>query len=131
MFNLFRGWFYDLPDNTETEQALVEPFLRFVFEIISNRDAQTAQQILGWIASIIQNVGKKSGVALLLIGDEGVGKNFFTDILSVLFKGYSLPNITDLTHVVGHFNEIIRGKVLIVINEVCLLSFFFVSTTTD
>ncbi|GHU23579.1 hypothetical protein FACS189472_16540 [Alphaproteobacteria bacterium] len=47
-----------------------------------------------------------------------MGKNFFTNVLSTMLKGYALPNITDLSHVVGHFNELIRGKVLIVVNEV-------------
>jgi hypothetical protein len=46
-----------------------------------------------------------------------VGKTVFTNVIAELLGGYSEPNITNLDHVVGRHNDIIQGKVLIVLNE--------------
>jgi hypothetical protein len=55
---------------------------------------------------------------LLIQGKQGGGKtNAFTDILSHLLGEYALPNITDPTNIIGHFNSMIEDKKLIVLNE--------------
>jgi hypothetical protein len=46
-------------------------------------------------------------------GDEGIGKNYFSNLICEVFKGYCLANVGNI----GRFNDLIRGKVMIVLNE--------------
>ena len=73
--------------------------------------------ILNWIAYIVQNPGWRTMVSIILKGDQGAGKNIFTDILSWLFTGYSEPNVTQLDDLVGPFNKVIENCMFMVLNE--------------
>ena len=70
VFNLFCGWRFDPEPPVELGDTkdLLKPFLCFVHQVIANGDTETSNQILCWIASIIQRVGYKTGIALLLVG---------------------------------------------------------------
>jgi hypothetical protein len=121
-FNQFRGWYYDSDGDVQFD--IIKPFLKFVAEVIASGEKVVYSWLLSWVASIIQNVGGRTETAIILKGDEGVGKNFFTNCLAELFRGYSIANVADINLIAGKFNDIIRGKVLIVVN-VCFLFFSF------
>jgi hypothetical protein len=114
-YNLFHGWYYDRQAQTQTE--LIVPFLKFVGEIICDGERVVYDWILSWIATIVQRVGKRTETAIILQGDEGIGKNVFTNCIAELLRGYFIPNLSDIGLLVWSFNEIIRGKVLVVVNE--------------
>jgi putative DNA primase/helicase len=85
-------------------------------EVIAAGDETIAAYLHNWIAYIIQKPGARTLTARILKGIQGAGKNAFTDVLSELFRGYSLPNVMDLSALTG-FNSSIEGKVLVVLNE--------------
>jgi hypothetical protein len=114
-FNLFRGWFYTT-DQT-VEQSLIAPFMTFVYDVIADGNRVNFEWLVSWLAFIIQRVGDRSGTAIILKGEEGVGKNFFSKAICELFRGYALENITDFELLTGKFNDMLRGKLLVVINE--------------
>jgi hypothetical protein len=122
-YNFFRGWYYG---SGLMNSALLKTHIQFIFQIICDGQKNCFDYMMGWIATILQNVGSRTEACVVLKGDEGIGKNHFTNMLCEIFKGYSLSNMDGIGFFsfylvvlfwTGKFNEIIRGKVLLVLNE--------------
>ena len=80
--------------------------------------AQNTAYVLDWFAQIYQQPGKKTGIALLLKGEEGVGKNRLTDLhREMLGRDRFLQTATPGSSLYGRFNRQREGRLLIVINE--------------
>jgi hypothetical protein len=74
--------------------------------------------LLDWMAQIFQYPSRKTGVAILLKGEEGVGKNRATDILSAMLgPDKSLNTSSPKNTLYGEFTQLREGKFLVVINE--------------
>jgi hypothetical protein len=74
--------------------------------------------MLNWIADVIQNPGNKTETAVIIIDEQGTGKNkFFTDVISKLFGRYYVSNENSISNIIGRFNSSIENKILIVCNE--------------
>lgn len=90
------------------------------FTYTSNDDFY--EYILNWFAYIIQNIGEKTGVCILLKSNQGSGKNTFTNVLATLLSGYSEMNITSLEDLTSDYNLVLENKKLIICNEICSLA---------
>ncbi len=66
---------------------------------------------------IVQNPNEKTGIVLVLLGQQGAGKTWFTDTLCEMLGKYATPNITNIDHITGKFNSARLNQKLIVINE--------------
>jgi hypothetical protein len=89
-----------------------------VLNIIVDHNNDLYQYFLHWFAYFLQNPGEKCETALIIVGEQGTGKNvFFTDVLSNLVGKYAIPNESKLENIIGRFNSFIENKVLIVCNE--------------
>lgn len=100
-----------------TESAAVKLFLDFI-SILCSRKQDVADYLLDWIAQIFQQPSRKTGVALLLKGEEGVGKNRFTDLLGAMLGADKTLNTSSPKNTLyGEFTQLREGKFLIVINE--------------
>ncbi|KAA6387963.1 MAG: hypothetical protein EZS28_016509, partial [Streblomastix strix] len=86
-------------------------------EVIAANDNNIYEYILNWISFILQHLGIKTRVAIVIRRIQGTGKNTFTDVLCDLMAGYSAKNITDIEEINGNFNSVIENKSLIVLNE--------------
>jgi len=116
VLSVFRGYPYKPIDSVKL--PLIQPFLDHVQKIICNNNLEVFEFILNWIAFIIQNPGEKCETALLLISDQGCGKNvFFTDIICKLVEGYAISNETKIDNIIGRFNTSLENNVLVVCNE--------------
>eukprot|EP00798_Chlamydomonas_sp_ICE-L_P031024 gene31024-biopygen5636 len=67
-------------DSVMADHPSVEVFIEFLHTLCGNNQECT-DYILNWIAQIFQQPAQKTGVAILLKGEEGVGKNRATDLL--------------------------------------------------
>ena len=115
VFSLFRGFYWDEVD--VVEEKVIQKFLDFVLEVISNNDKAVNEYILNWIAKLLQNPGIKLESMIVLTGKQGCGKSTFTNIIATLCRGYSKPNVTSIEHISGKFNASILGMILIIGNE--------------
>ena len=116
IFSYFRGYDYKALD--KVKQEVIQPFLDHVLEVICNGNEEIYRYILIWIASILQKPNFKTGVAIVILGNQGVGKNtFFTDVICKLMARYANKNVTNIESVVGKFNAILENKKLLVLNE--------------
>ena len=115
VLSMFHGYAHNTLDSVDMNK--IQMFLDFVKEVIANNNEEIYQFVLNWIAYIIQNPGKKTEIALILKGLQGIGKNRFTDALCELLAGYSTKNITDISELTGTFNSVVEGRMLLILNE--------------
>lgn len=114
--SLFRG--YPFKPLKMFDLSKIDLWLNHVLKVISNDDVEMYEFILNWISFIVQNPGEKTETALLLISEQGAGKNqFFTDIICKLLGNYAIPNENKIENIAGRFNSSIENKVLIIANE--------------
>ncbi|KAA6394455.1 MAG: hypothetical protein EZS28_010022 [Streblomastix strix] len=94
---------------------IIKPYL--AQQLQAAGDGNLYNYILNWIAFVIQNVGVKSEVTLILQGSQGIGKNRFTDVLCELLAGQSIKIITDIDEFTGKFNSVVENIILGIANE--------------
>ena len=115
VFNFFRG--YDYKQLEEVKEEIIKPFLNHIYEVIANENQEVYKYILVWIASILQQPNFKTEVALVILGNQGTGKNIFTNVICKLMARYANENITSIESIVGRFNAVLENKKLLVLNE--------------
>ena len=99
--------------NSEAVQKLLE-----FCSILCRRDEVLTSYFLDWTAQIFQQPSIKSGVAPLMKGEEGIGKNRWTDLISLMLGvDKSLNTASPKSTLYGEFTQLREGKFLIVINE--------------
>ena len=115
VLSLFHGFAHNILEHVDMNK--IQMFLELIKEVICNNNELVYQYVLNWIAFVVQNPGVKTGIAIVLKGLQGIGKNRFTDTICEMMKGYSAKNITDINELTGQFNSIVEGKMMIVLNE--------------
>lgn len=115
IFSYFKGYPYEKVD--EVNMSLIQPFLYHTREVIANGDEVAYDYLLKWTASIFQKPSLKTGVVILIIGDQGTGKTTYSDVICKMMGRYANNNITSLNSIAGQFNSIVENNKLIVLNE--------------
>ena len=115
VFSYFRG--YDYKKLDEVKNELIQPFLNHIRDVIANGNDEVYKYILVWIASILQKPNFKTETALVILGNQGTGKNVFTNVICKLMARYANENVTSIESIVGKFNAILENKKLLVLNE--------------
>lgn len=115
VFSVFQGYEYE--ELEDYDENIIAPFLNHIHDNIANGNDEMYNYILNWLAFIFQNPEGKTGTCLVLTGEQGTGKNTFTNIICDLMKRYCERNLTDFSELVGKFNPIVENKKLIVCNE--------------
>lgn len=114
-FSVFQGYEYE--ELEDYDENIIAPFLNHIHDNIANGNDEMYNYILNWLAFIFQNPEGKTGTSLVLTGEQGTGKNTFTDTICDLMKRYCVRNLTNFSEIVGKFNSIIENKKLIICNE--------------
>lgn len=115
MFSVFQG--YDYEELDDYDENIISVYLNHIRENIANGNEELYNYILNWISYILQNPEGRAGVCLVLTGEQGTGKNTFTNVICNLMKRYSVRNLTDFGDLVGKFNPFVENNKLIVCNE--------------
>ena len=115
VFSYFRG--YDYNELDQVKKELIEPFLKHIHDVIANNNEEIYKYVLIWIASILQKPNFKTETALVILGNQGTGKNIFTNVICKLMARYANENVTNIESIVGRFNAILENKKLLVLNE--------------
>lgn len=88
----------------------VEPFPGDISQFRRHLDVvegEARDYIWKWICWVVQNPADKPRVAVVLRGDEGVGKGFIGQALIRLFGDHAMT-VTHKRHVTGNFNSHLR-----------------------
>jgi hypothetical protein len=121
-YNLWRGFSaakYKVPVDrpVDVESDGVKAFVHH-WNVLLGHDVVSVDYVLDWMAQIVQQPGVKPGIALLLKGDEGCGKNRATDLFKlVLGADKCLETAKPANDLYGRFTSQREGKFLIVVNE--------------
>ena len=116
VFSYFVGYGY--PTVEEVDGELIAPFLSHIRHVICNDNIDLEMYVTSWVSFVLQNPGKKTGTALVIVGQHGTGKNLFTSTICKLIPEYSDPNILKIEDLTGKFNSTVENKMLLVLNEV-------------
>jgi Family of unknown function (DUF5906) len=110
-FNMWRG-FAVKPDPTKS----CEKFLAHIRDNICTGNAAHYQWVLGFLAHMVQKPHEKPGVALVLRGDEGVGKGFLAYWLGQLCPQHYVA-VSQSVHITGRFNAHLQQALLVFVDE--------------
>jgi hypothetical protein len=85
--------------------------------ILANGDADLDEYVLRWVAWTVQNPGCRAEAALVLRGDEGVGKGLFGNTLRAFFGRHAVHVIDPDHFITGRFNAHMHACVLFFADE--------------
>lgn len=115
--NQWRGFAVE-PCEQQVKYEEIEPFHKYVTEIIADEHEDRAHWVFSWLADCLQFPHKKPGTALVLVGVEGAGKTFLGEHIMGRIIGPThatqTNSVTTLTH---NFNTIVDNKVFLCCNE--------------
>lgn len=101
----------------DTNSTAVQAYLQLI-NILCCKYDHVVEYVLNWIAQLFQEPAKKRGIALLLVGAEGVGKNRLTDLLrEMVGRDKCMQTANPAQHLYNRFTSQREGKMLIVVNE--------------
>ena len=118
VYNMWRGWeTVAKKPETVAEVRAVKELLRFIYEIICDKNMEHFYWVLSWVADLIQNPSDHKGVALVLIGPKGIGKTFFGEMIcSLVGDKYSFIT-ADKNDIFGGFNGHLSNLMFMVYEE--------------
>jgi hypothetical protein len=109
-YNLWRGFAYD---PVPGDWSLLKGHL--LENVCSGNEVHFAY-LLRWMARAVQKPGEPAETAVVLRGDQGVGKGFPIRHFGRLFGRHFLP-VSQPSHLVGNFNQHLRDCVLLFADE--------------
>lgn len=105
--------------NLEEEVKPKRIILDHILNVLAAGNEEYYEYILNSLAWLMQNPGKKIGVALIFTSKQGAGKNILFDWIVRYIYGPRACTVTHLDKLTGKFNSLLLGKSLIVGNEIC------------
>lgn len=113
-YNLWKGWpIAENPDPTGCDK-----FLQHVREVICSGDKDLADYVITWLADSIQNPTVRPGVALILQGEQGIGKTIFAQYILKMYGKYGAVS-TNSNHLFGKHNFHLANKLMVFADESC------------
>jgi hypothetical protein len=110
MYNLFKGW------PIAPREGNCEIFLNYIKEIICSNNEENYKYLITLVAQMFQFPNKKPGVAVVIRGEEGVGKSFFVEKLGYLMGPYYFKT-SNPSYVFGDHNGQLKDKLLLHLEE--------------
>jgi hypothetical protein len=110
VFNLWQGF------ATRPVKGSVGPWREFLLSVICAGHKGYLEWLEDWIADMFQNVSHPKGVAVVLRGEEGIGKGTFANVLGHIM-GSHYRHVTQESQLTGRFNGHFADSALIFADE--------------
>lgn len=94
--------------------------LRHLYEVICAGDECLFWWDVAWLAQMVQDPMTLPRSFLLILGGQGTGKGLFLKALSRML-GPSFLTVSQRRHLVGNFNVMLQGKLLVFADEIFVL----------
>lgn len=116
VYNRWKVLYPEPPSTFEPDMTRVQPFLDHWYLGMANEDTRVFDACMQFMAHIVQYPHLRMGWCMVLVGDQGVGKNIAMAPLQRALAGHA---ITEFNHerLSGKFNSILKDKLLIVLDE--------------
>ena len=117
--NMFTGMMHSYDPNFEVDMDLVDPWLKFLFNVWCKQNPILYFFILDFLSDMFLNPNEKPGLGFLIKGKQGAGKGTF---INEFFSKYVVGELysattTTMEQLVGRFNSFNSNKLLIVGDE--------------
>ncbi|WP_288943958.1 DUF5906 domain-containing protein [uncultured Roseovarius sp.] len=99
VLNLWRG--FAVKPDVDSDCGLI---LDYVRDVVAGGDPAHADYVLSWLADVVQNPARKPGVALVLKGLKGVGKDTLAEIMRRIIGTRHVAHVTSTDRLTGRFN---------------------------
>lgn len=110
-YNTWNGFAY------EAKEGDWSKLYGHVREVICGGKDTWAEWVLDWMADAIQNPENPPGTAIVMRGDEGVGKGTLADKFGRLF-GYHYRHLSNDAHLTGNFNAHMMDALFVFADEI-------------
>jgi hypothetical protein len=111
--NLWRGFNVDAVEGDDK----LDRIMSHLHNVVCNGNQDHFYYLLAWMAQIIQQPEKKTGVCLVLKSDSrGTGKSTVSVLLERMLGEYAM-RVQDSKHLMGAFNSHLANKLLITLEE--------------
>ena len=113
IFNTFKPFTITYPN-----ECLYEPneFINLVSSLC-NYEETVSHYLMSYIAHLFQKPHENPFTAIVLKGNQGTGKDTLTHIIDKLLGNNYLVKLSDMSNLVGGFNECLYNKLVVQINE--------------
>lgn len=121
--NLYNTWDgfnaarYKPTKEVDVESEAVRAYIGHLTKLLHG-DQPSVDYVMKWMAQIFQEPGIKRGIALIIKGGEGAGKNRLVDLLNLMVgEDKFFETAKPSTTLYGQFTQSRRDKFIIAINE--------------
>ena len=104
--------FHPIPDTSGGDVSLATPWVEHVKYVYPNKIDHN--HILDVLAYVVQNVGGKVNHALVLAGEEGIGKDTILKVLSYILGGPNVVGVGPDVILDAQFNPYAKSLVLVI-----------------
>ena len=110
-YNMWRGFAYESKPGNDHEL-----FLEHVKSNVCGGDDTSYNYVIGWMARTVQKPARPGETAIVLRGDQGVGKGFLARTFGALFGRHFL-HVSSAEHLTGNFNVHLRDCLVLFADE--------------
>jgi putative DNA primase/helicase len=109
--NLWQGW------GVEPRLGACRLFNDFISDVLCDGDDELHDYLLSWCAHIVQRPAELPETAIVLRGQEGIGKNTFVDVLQAIVGNAHFVPVARVDKVTGQFTAHLASALLVFCNE--------------
>lgn len=114
-FNTFKPFVIKMP-TYENKPPQPKEFIDLVSSLC-NYDDDVSDYLMSYIAHLFQKPHELPQTAIVLKGNQGTGKDTLTHIIDKLLGNNYLVKLSDMSNLVGGFNECLYNTLVVQINE--------------
>jgi len=96
--------------------------IQSILKLISNNDDKVFNYIEKWVAHLIQKPYEKSGISIIIQGDQGVGKDTYFDFIGKMLGEYFFNTGNAENDVFSRFNGHLKKTLLIKFEEASFMT---------
>lgn len=117
-FNIYEGIRAELLEPCRNYE-LIQPILNHILSVMTDNNKEFFDWYIQYLANLIQNPTKKSGVIVVFQGKQGCGKNIIIDAIAngILGPKLSISTSNPERVLLGNFNACALNKIFGVMNE--------------
>ncbi len=109
-YNLWKGFI------CEPKKGKWDKYRKHIYENICSGDKISFDYTIAWMADAIQNISSRPGVAYVMRGRKGTGKDVFVRHFGMLY-GVHFAAYSQASHITGKFNAQLKNKLIVAANE--------------
>lgn len=117
-FNLFSGWVHKFDPNFVVDQTIVDVWLDHLRLVVSNNDEAVFNHLMYYFKHILINPMDKTGLVIIVNGEQGSGKNSTFDIFYRFVLGPHVSLTTSrMDMITGRFNALRESMICCCLDE--------------